>query len=63
MLIVKAMEPLRVCVPVVAYLHYFDEVQDPDLNQSESSDPDPHQIKKLGFVSSTLSIGTGGYSL
>jgi hypothetical protein len=31
---------------VVADLHQFDEEQDPDLNQSESSYSDPHQSKK-----------------
>ncbi len=31
----------RVCRPVVADLHRFDEVQDLDPHQSEKSDPDP----------------------
>ncbi len=37
-------EPWRVCIPVVAYLHHFDEDPDPDL--SEKSDPDPHLSEK-----------------
>ncbi len=36
------MEPRRVCRPVVADLHHFDEEQDPDPHQSEKSGPDPH---------------------
>jgi hypothetical protein len=34
------MEPQRVCRPVVADLHHFDE--DPDPDGSEKLDPDPH---------------------
>ncbi len=37
------MEPWRVCRPVVADSHDFDEKPDPDPHQSEMSDPDPCQ--------------------
>jgi hypothetical protein len=33
------MEPRRVCQQIVADLHHFDEEQNPDLYQSERSDP------------------------
>jgi hypothetical protein len=38
------MEPWRVCRPLVADSHHFDEEQDLDLNPplSEKSDPEPH---------------------
>ncbi len=38
-------EPRRVCRPVIADLHHFDEAQDPDPHphHSDKSDPDPHQ--------------------
>ncbi len=36
------MEPRRVCRPVVADLHHFDEEQDPVPHQSEKSCQDPH---------------------
>jgi hypothetical protein len=36
------MEPWRVCRPVVADCHHFDEKQDPDPHSSEKLDPDPH---------------------
>ncbi len=34
------------CRPVVADLHHIDEEPDPDPNQIENSDPDPHQSEK-----------------
>jgi hypothetical protein len=37
----------RVCSPVVADSHHFDEEQDPDLYGSDKSDPDPHSGEKL----------------
>ncbi len=37
------MEPWRVCRPVVANLHHFDEEQNSDPHQSEDLDPDKHQ--------------------
>jgi hypothetical protein len=35
------MEAWRVCRPVVAEHHFYEE-QDPDPHQSEKLDPDPH---------------------
>ncbi len=44
------MEPWRVCKPVVADLHQYDEVEeqdpDPEPHQSEKSDSDPHQSER-----------------
>jgi hypothetical protein len=40
------MEQRRVCRPVVADLHHFDEEQDPDPHQSEKSGPDHHYSEK-----------------
>jgi hypothetical protein len=47
-------DPWRVCMPVVADFHHFDEEQDPDLVESRiriktdrpDSDPDPQQSDK-----------------
>ncbi len=36
------MEVWRVCRPVIADLHHFDEEPDPDPHQSEKRDTDPH---------------------
>ncbi len=36
----------RVCRPVVATLHHFDEYPAQDPHQSEKSDPNPHQSEK-----------------
>jgi hypothetical protein len=43
-----AIEPWRVgtAVPVLADFHQFDDEQDPDLHNSERSDPDRRQSKK-----------------
>jgi hypothetical protein len=37
------MESLRVCRPVVADSHHFDEEQDPDPHLSEKLDPDLYE--------------------
>ncbi len=40
------MEPWMVCRPVAAEWHPLDKKEDPDLHQSEKSDPDPRQSVK-----------------
>ncbi len=54
MLIVEAwrlsMEPGRVCSPLVAGSHYFDEELDPDPHQNEKSDPAQKLIKLLYYL-------------
>jgi hypothetical protein len=40
------MELRRVCTPVVADLHHFDEEQYPDPDESEKLE-DPHYCEKL----------------
>jgi hypothetical protein len=40
------MEPWRLCRPVVADSHHFDEEQDPNPLKREKSDPDPHLSEK-----------------
>jgi hypothetical protein len=44
------MELRRVCRPVFADLHHFDEGHDPDPDGSEKLDPDPHGSEKLDPV-------------
>ncbi len=36
------LEPWRVCRPVVADSHHFDEEQDPNTHLKEKMNPDPH---------------------
>jgi hypothetical protein len=39
---IKKIVPWRVCRPLVADSHHFDEEQDPDPHIGEKSDLDPH---------------------
>jgi hypothetical protein len=43
------MKQKKVCMPVVSDLHHYREKQDadPDMHQSERSDPEPQQSKRV----------------
>jgi hypothetical protein len=49
------MEPWRVCMPVVADLHHFDEEQDPDSHQNEQAGSEFRSASKCKVGSESTS--------